>query len=122
MANGNDTTMGSAMDSAFDDVQDDIAVNKNTLVSDLRVVLADAQEMLRSAAATTGEKAQQLRERAAVNLRLASEKLVDLQAAAVDRSKAAARYTDDYVHENPWKAIGIAAAIGFLLGLAANRN
>ena len=98
------------------------AVNKGKLVSDLKVVLADAQDLLRSASNSTGEKAMELREKAAASLRVASEKLVDLQAAAVERSKAAARVTDDYVHENPWKAIAAAAVIGFLLGLAANRN
>ena len=37
-------------------------------------------------------------------------------------AKAAARATDDYVHDNPWQAIGAAAAIGFLAGLLMNRR
>ena len=32
----------------------------------------------------------------------------------LDQAKAAARATDDYVHDNPWQAIGVAAAVGFL--------
>lgn len=30
--------------------------------------------------------------------------------------------TDQYVHTNPWKAIGIAAAAGMLLGLMLGRR
>jgi ElaB/YqjD/DUF883 family membrane-anchored ribosome-binding protein len=30
--------------------------------------------------------------------------------------------TDDYVHENPWQAIGIAAAVGLVAGLLMNRR
>jgi ElaB/YqjD/DUF883 family membrane-anchored ribosome-binding protein len=40
----------------------------------------------------------------------------------VDRARAAARYTDDYVHDNPWRSIGVAAAVGFLVGLMINRR
>ena len=40
----------------------------------------------------------------------------------MDRAKAAARATDDYVHDNPWQAIGVAAAIGLVAGLLLNRR
>ena len=40
----------------------------------------------------------------------------------MDRARAAARVTDDYVHDNPWGAIGAAAAAGFLIGLLINRR
>jgi ElaB/YqjD/DUF883 family membrane-anchored ribosome-binding protein len=39
-----------------------------------------------------------------------------------ERARQAARYTDDYVHENPWNAIGIAAGIGLLLGILMSRR
>ena len=35
----------------------------------------------------------------------------------MDRAKAAARATDEYVRDNPWQALGVAAAVGFLIGL-----
>jgi len=40
----------------------------------------------------------------------------------VDRARVYARVTDDYVHDNPWQAIGIAAAVGFVAGLLMNRR
>ena len=96
--------------------------SKDKLISDLKVVLTDAEALLKSAAATTGEKAAELRERASVTLKTASEKIVDLQTAAIEKSKAAAHATDDFVHEKPWTAVGVAAGVGFLLGLLVNRK
>ena len=49
-------------------------------------------------------------------------KLQELEGEAVDRAKAAARYTDDYVHDHPWQAIGIAAGVGLAVGLLMNRR
>jgi len=63
-----------------------------------------------------------LRERIGERLRDAKIRLADAEAALVDRTKAAARATDDYVHENPWRAVGIAAGIGLLLGVIIGRR
>jgi ElaB/YqjD/DUF883 family membrane-anchored ribosome-binding protein len=35
--------------------------------------------------------------------------------------KAATQYADQSVHEHPWRAVGIAAGVGFLLGLLVRR-
>ena len=41
----------------------------------------------------------------------------EIQEVIADKTREAARVTDDYVHENPWKMIGIAAGIGIIAGL-----
>ena len=43
-------------------------------------------------------------------------------AALVDKTRAAARATDDFVHEEPWKAVGVAAALGLALGVLIGRR
>lgn len=91
-------------------------------MSDLKNTIADAEELLAQAANATGDKAQELRESALKKLKVAKDKILDLQDVVVDKSKAAARATDDYVHDNPWKAIGIAAGVGVVLGLLLNRK
>jgi ElaB/YqjD/DUF883 family membrane-anchored ribosome-binding protein len=40
----------------------------------------------------------------------------------VEKTKAAARATDDYVHDNPWQAIGAAAVVGLILGALISRR
>ena len=88
----------------------------------MKVVVSDAEEILRATAGVAGEKMVDLRERIAARLREAKLRLADAEAALVDKTKAAARATDDYVHDNPWKSVGVAAGVGFLLGLLVNRR
>jgi ElaB/YqjD/DUF883 family membrane-anchored ribosome-binding protein len=96
--------------------------SKDKLITDMKVVLTDVEDLLKSAAATTGDTAVALREKAAGKLKLATEKLTDLQEAALLKGKEAARFTDDYVRDNPWTAVGVAATAGFLTGLLFRRK
>jgi ElaB/YqjD/DUF883 family membrane-anchored ribosome-binding protein len=104
------------------EVTDLSTASKQKLVSDMKVVVADAEEILRATAGVAGDKMGDLRERFGERLRDARIRLADAEAALVDRTKAAARATDDYVHENPWRAVGLAAAVGLLLGVIIGRR
>ena len=104
------------------EVTDLSTANKQKLVSDMKVVVADAEEILRATAGVAGDKMGDLRERFGERIRDAKLRLADAEAALVDRTKAAARATDDYVHENPWRAVGVAAGIGLLLGVIIGRR
>jgi ElaB/YqjD/DUF883 family membrane-anchored ribosome-binding protein len=103
-------------------MSNDTDVSRETLASDLRVVIADAEELLRATAGQMGEKAVIARERIQESLRAAKDKLSRAQEAMVDKTKAAARATDDYVHEHPWGAVGIAAAVGLVIGMLISRR
>jgi ElaB/YqjD/DUF883 family membrane-anchored ribosome-binding protein len=48
--------------------------------------------------------------------------MADAQDSLVEKSKAAAKVTDEYVHDNPWKAIGVSAGIGLVIGLLIGRR
>ncbi len=97
-------------------------VHRDKLVADLKVVVADAEELLRATASQTGERIVAARARAEESLKIAKIRLADAQVAAVARVKATAKATDDYVHENPWKVIGVAAVAGLLLGALISRR
>jgi len=92
------------------------------LVIDIRAVIGDAEEILRATADQTGEKIAALRVRIQERLLDARIRLEAAEAVLVDKTKAAVRATDEYVHANPWQAVGIGAAAGFLLGLALGRR
>jgi len=97
-------------------------VSKEKLMQDLRVVLADAEELLRATAGQAGDKAAAARERIQESLVAAKERLVAAERAVVEKTKQAAKATDEYVHENPWKAVGIAAGVGLIVGMLISRN
>lgn len=95
---------------------------KEKLAADLRLVIADAEELLQITSSQTGDKVAELRARVGENLRVARAKLSEADAALRDKAREAARATDDYVHENPWRSIGIAAGAGLLIGLLIGRR
>jgi len=98
------------------------AVTKEKLMEDLRVVVADAEELLRATANQTGDRIAAARAKAGESLQVAKGRLADAQASVVDKVKVAATSTDDYVHENPWQAVGVAAAVGLVLGALISRR
>jgi ElaB/YqjD/DUF883 family membrane-anchored ribosome-binding protein len=87
------------------------------LMSEVNDILTEAEHMLQTAATQTGDKATELRDLGLEKLKQAKEAMLDMQDVVVAKSKQAARATDDYVHDHPWQAIGIAATVGFVLGL-----
>ena len=97
-------------------------VTKDKLVADLKMVISDAEELLLATAAQAGEKASAARARITESLKVAKEKLVSAEGIALDKAKAAARATDDYVHENPWAAVGVGAAVGLVIGMLISRR
>ncbi len=97
-------------------------VNKEKLVADLKVVVADTEELLRATAGQAGEKVTEIRGRLQDHLANAKASLAEAQAAVVDRAKQVGRATDDYVHDNPWRSVGVAAGIGLLVGLLIGRR
>lgn len=96
--------------------------SKDKLVQDFRAVVADAEELLKATASQAGEKVAVARERIQDSLHNAKVKLAEAEDVIVQRSKQAARATDDYVHENPWQAVGIAAGFGLVIGLLIGRR
>ena len=96
--------------------------SRDKLVDEFAAVLAEAEEMLKRAATETGDKARDLRSQIETKLLRAKLSLQEMEGQAIDQAKRAARVTDDYVHDNPWQAIGIAAAVGFLVGLVVSRR
>ena len=82
----------------------------------------DAEELLRTTADQTGQEAMALRSRITDRLQQAKADMASLQRAAVARVQAAGHAADQYVHDNPWRAIGVAAGLlaGARRGLVAS--
>ncbi len=100
----------------------DTLAGKEKLVADLQRVIADAEELMQATAHQTEGKIVELRERISDNLRDARHRLGDAEDAIKEKTREMARATDDYVHENPWSAIGVAAGVGLVIGLLIGRR
>jgi ElaB/YqjD/DUF883 family membrane-anchored ribosome-binding protein len=100
----------------------EVKATEEDFIENLKTSLDDAEQLLRDAASSTGDKAAELRERAMTSLRRTREALYDTQDALLERGRRAARATDDYVHDNPWQAIGMAGVAGLLVGMLISRR
>ena len=95
---------------------------KDKLIEDLKVVAQDVEELLRATATETGEKIAAARTRAEASLRSARARLNEASDEVAQNARAAANAADEYVHDNPWQAVGIAAGIGLVVGFALGRR
>lgn len=103
-------------------MNDMTVVNKDKLIADMKVVMADADELLRATASQAGDKVTELRGKIQGSLANARVSLSDAQAVAVEKAKEVGHAADDYVHANPWRSVGIAAGIGLVVGLLVGRR
>ncbi|HEY7558612.1 MAG TPA: DUF883 family protein [Candidatus Binatia bacterium] len=95
---------------------------REKLVGDLKTLISDAEELLRASANQAGEKISVARQKIEQSLVEGKKTLADAEKVLVKKSKEAADVADDYVRENPWSAVGIAAAAGLVLGLLIRRS
>lgn len=96
--------------------------SKEQLVNDFKVVVADAEALLKATASHGGEKVAEIRVKTEESLRAAKARIAEAQSVVIAKSKEAAKATDVYVHENPWRSIGFAASVGLVVGLLIGRR
>ena len=96
--------------------------HREKLMSDLRLVITDAEELLKLTAGEVGDKAAEMRMRMQARLEQAKSDLSDLQEMAVLRARDAGKAADAYVHDSPWTAVGIAAGVGLVIGMLIGRR
>jgi ElaB/YqjD/DUF883 family membrane-anchored ribosome-binding protein len=101
----------------MEDAMDGEASSTERLANDLKNLVADAEELLKATASQAGDKIGVARQKIEQSLIEGKKALADAEKTIVEKSKEAAEIADDYVRENPWSAIGIAAGVGLVLGL-----
>lgn len=103
-----------------------IEASTSQLIDEFNTLVGETEQLLKYVANAGGEGAGALRASVEKNLSIAKHRLQNLQQAATQKTRAAAQATDEYVHESPWQAIGIAAGlsivIGVVTGLLLNRR
>jgi ElaB/YqjD/DUF883 family membrane-anchored ribosome-binding protein len=91
-------------------------------MADFQTLVADTEKLLAHTASLAGDQADELRDQINESLLRARETLAIAEATLRERSKEAVVATEEYVQNNPWQSVGIAAGVGFLLGLLATRR
>jgi ElaB/YqjD/DUF883 family membrane-anchored ribosome-binding protein len=82
---------------------------------DLRVLVRDAEDLLKATAGDVSEKAKEARARL-------TEALARAKTSCAEKSVAAAKATDKMIREHPYESIGVAFGVGLLVGLLLSRK
>ena len=97
-------------------------VTTDQLVSDLKNVMNNAEALLKATSAQTGDRIQEVRARAEQSLQEARARMDEIEKEALRTAREMADATEEYVRENPWQSVGVAAGVGLLLGLLLGRR
>ncbi|MGX0891597.1 ElaB/YqjD/DUF883 family membrane-anchored ribosome-binding protein [Pseudomonas sp. ADAK2 TE3594] len=95
---------------------------QEVLMEDFQTLVTDTERLLEHTKSLAGDQADELRQQIHDSLMRARETLRLTEDSVRERGKAAVTATEDYVQANPWQSVGIAAGVGFLIGLLATRR
>lgn len=84
-------------------------------------LLADIEDLIKETTSLSGDDL--ARARAKLNARIAAAKtsVEGMGDTVTHRARQTATVTNDFVHEQPWKAVGASAAVAFLMGMVVAR-
>lgn len=98
------------------------STSTNPVNRDIQNVVSDAQDLLKTVQNEGEGKLNEMRTKVQAQIDAARETLAELQATVTDNAKIAMNTTDEYVRANPWRAVGISAGIGALIGFLIARR
>jgi ElaB/YqjD/DUF883 family membrane-anchored ribosome-binding protein len=94
----------------------------NPIARDIQNVVSDAQDLLKTVQTEGESKMGDVKAKVQQQLESARQMLGQLQTTVQDGAKVAVDTTDAYVRGNPWRAVGVSAALGALIGFLAARR
>jgi len=94
---------------------------QNALIEEFHTLIADTERLLKHTQESAGGQTEELRSKINANLARARQALKEREGDLREQGQAAMQCTEEYVQTHPWQSIGIAAGVGFLLGLVTRR-
>ena len=93
-----------------------VDASRERLISELKSVFADTEELLKAVGNESKEKMASARPRVEGAIQRAKMAVAEMESALETRARQAGRDVDSYAHENPWKTSSMAAAVGAAVG------
>ena len=101
---------------------EDKSLGAEQLIGEFKSLMADAEALIKATEDHPSETISSIRNKALETLAGAKESLSGIEGKMLDKAKVAAEGADDFVHRNPWEAVGVAAGLGLLVGLFIGRR
>jgi len=94
-------------------------ITKERLFEEFNAVVGETEALLKSVASAGGDKAGAIKASVEKSLAAAGDRVAKLREESMAQARAAANATDEYVQDNPWRAVGMVAAVAGITGLVA---
>jgi ElaB/YqjD/DUF883 family membrane-anchored ribosome-binding protein len=97
---------------------DTAETSREKLAQDLRVLIRDAEALLKDGATEAGGKLDDLKHR----LKNSVDQMKDTYQQFEDKAVAGAQATDKVIREHPYESLGVAFGVGLLIGVLVTRK
>jgi ElaB/YqjD/DUF883 family membrane-anchored ribosome-binding protein len=97
-------------------------IDSENLIGDFKALMADAEDLIKATAGNDDGPLSAIRSKALDTLNNAKESLSSVEGTVTEKAKVVAERADEFVHRNPWEAVGVAAGLGLLIGLFIRRR
>jgi ElaB/YqjD/DUF883 family membrane-anchored ribosome-binding protein len=105
-----------------DDLSDGVSDVKAAASSEIKSLIADVEDLMARIADLKDADVVRVRGKVQRAVDATKQSLADGADAIRQHAQTAANTADDYVRDNPWQAIGIAALVGAVVGILATRR
>lgn len=106
----------------MDKALDELDQAGGRMAGNLRSMISDGEDLLNASTKISDEGFALARRKFEQKLLGAKTALAEAARPAMATVKQAADVTDEYVQTNPWTSVGVAAAVGALLGFLLSRR
>ena len=93
--------------------------SKDQLLDEFHTVVAETESLLKSVASLGTDKAGVLKGNVDDALATASDRILAIRDKSMAQAEATAKAADEYVRQNPWRAVGVVALVSAVAGLVS---
>lgn len=104
------------------DVKEGASSIKSVATSEIKNLIADVEDLVARIADLKDSDIARMRGRVTRAVESAKESLSGGAETIKRQAQRVATTADDYVHDSPWQAVGIAAVVGAVAGILATRR
>jgi ElaB/YqjD/DUF883 family membrane-anchored ribosome-binding protein len=104
------------------DISEGVDNIKSTASAEIKSLIADVEDLVARIADLKDADVARMRGKVLRAVAGAKESLTQGAGTLRRQAQRAATTADDYVHDSPWQAIGIAALVGAVVGILATRR
>lgn len=94
----------------------------SNMAREFRSFVSDVEDLIKATNNLTGDELNKAKAKLEQRITIARRSVEELGGSIAERARKTAQSADDYVHEQPWTAIGAGAGLGLVVGYLLTRR